>query len=90
MTQLRGGDLMKHKDGYWLIKITPEAGTVKGGKARTVPLHEHLIEQGFVEFVNKAGNGPLFYDAAAQRAKTVDVTDPKKAPWVKSREKLAD
>lgn len=90
MTQLRGADLTKHKDGYWLIKITPEAGTVKGGKARTVPLHEHLIEQGFVEFVKKAGSGPLFYDPAAQRAKTIDITDPKKAPWVKAREKLAD
>ncbi|BCB20064.1 tyrosine-type recombinase/integrase [Bosea sp. ANAM02] len=90
MTQLRGGDLTRHKDGYWLVKITPEAGAVKGGKARTVPLHEHLIEQGFVDFVRKAGSGPLFYDPAAQRAKTVDVTDPKKAPWVKSREKLAD
>ncbi|WP_336813344.1 hypothetical protein [Bosea sp. MMO-172] len=36
MTQLRGDDVKRHKDGFWLIRITPEAGTVKGGKARTV------------------------------------------------------
>lgn len=89
MTQLRGSDVKQHKHGFWLIGITPEAGTVKGQKARVVPIHSHLIEQGFVDFVKRAGNGPLFYDPAAQRAKTIDATDPKKAPWVKSREKLA-
>ena len=34
----------------------------KTGKARTVPLHDHLIEQGFVEFAQARGRGPLFYD----------------------------
>jgi integrase len=90
MTQLRGDDVKQHKHGFWFIRITPEAGTVKGGSARTVPVHEHLVEQGFAAFVKKAGSGPLFYDPAAQRAKTTEATDPKKAPWVKAREKLAD
>ena len=26
-----------------------------------VPLHEHLIAQGFLKFVAKHGAGPLFY-----------------------------
>jgi hypothetical protein len=48
ITQLRGKDVVKH-EGVWAIQITPEAGTVKTGKPRTIPLHEHLIEQGFIE-----------------------------------------
>ncbi|MCY1644596.1 tyrosine-type recombinase/integrase [Methylorubrum sp. SL192] len=34
----------------------------KTGEPRTVPLHAHLLEQGFVEFVNARSPGPLFYD----------------------------
>jgi hypothetical protein len=45
ITQLRAEDIQQHRDGLWTLRITPEAGTVKTGKARTVPLHEHLIEQ---------------------------------------------
>jgi site-specific recombinase XerD len=33
------------------IVITPDAGTVKTGKARVVPINEHLIEQGFLGYV---------------------------------------
>jgi integrase len=63
-TQLRGEDIAQHSEGFWTMRITPEAGDVKGNTARTVPLHEHLIEQGFVTFAKaKAkGKGPLFYD----------------------------
>jgi integrase len=38
MTQLRKQDIVE-QDGIWAVRITPEAGTVKGGEARTVPLH---------------------------------------------------
>src|SRR5262249_49909565 len=44
ITQLRAEDVKQH-EGTWVIKITPEAGTVKAGKPRTAPLHEHLIAQ---------------------------------------------
>ena len=47
----------------WVMRITPDAGPVKGGKARDVVLHPHLIEQGFVDFVKAHKEpGPLFYD----------------------------
>lgn len=59
MCQLRKQDL-KQKDGIWVVHITPEAGTVKTNEARDVPLHSHLIEQGFLEFVHKAKAGPIF------------------------------
>ncbi|MGH6770670.1 MAG: hypothetical protein ACRECO_16800 [Xanthobacteraceae bacterium] len=50
MTQLRGRDVVK-RDGIDALNITPEAGTVKGGAARVVPIHQHLIAQGFLKFV---------------------------------------
>ncbi|MBP2497015.1 MULTISPECIES: tyrosine-type recombinase/integrase [Methylobacterium] len=34
----------------------------KTGQPRTVPLHPHLIEQGFLAFVATRPEGPLFYD----------------------------
>ena len=48
---------MIERDGIHAVRITPEAGTVKGGKARVVPLHEHLIAQGFLKFVGGSGQG---------------------------------
>lgn len=61
MTQLRGQDVQQI-EGVWTISITPAAGRVKGNKARTVPIHEHLIEQGFLDVVEANGDGPLFYN----------------------------
>lgn len=57
--QLRKKDVQK-REGYWAITITPEAVTVKGKHARIVPIHEHLIALGFLTFVEKAAEGPLF------------------------------
>jgi integrase len=88
ITQLRGVDVTG-KDGAWAIKISPEAGTTKTGKTRVVPLHEHLIEQGFVEFVKASGKGPLFYTAAAGPAAPDDPTNPRKPRYVKAREYVA-
>jgi integrase len=59
MVQLRKEDIRK-KDGHWVLSITPEAGTVKAGGVREVPLHDHLLEMGFQEFVSQAPDGHLF------------------------------
>lgn len=59
MAQLRGQDVFE-KAGRWVLAITPEAGTVKGGEYREVPLHEHLVDQGFPEFARASGEGYLF------------------------------
>lgn len=59
IAQLRKQDLHKTGD-HWSIIITPEAGTVKGNEPRTVPLHPHLVESGFVAFVQAAPEGHLF------------------------------
>nr|WP_049961972.1 hypothetical protein [Methylobacterium sp. B34] len=89
VTQLRAEDFTRHKAGFWVMRISPEAGTVKGGQARTVPLHEHLIGLGLIEFVESVGSGPLFYDPDGQRVTRDDPTNPVRAPWVKQRDKLA-
>lgn len=61
ITQLRVEDVSQ-RDGIWTINITPEAGAVKTDEARLVPLHEHLVAQGFVEAARAKANGPLFYN----------------------------
>jgi integrase len=90
ITQLRGQEFVK-REGHWAIQITPEAGTVKTHEARAVPLHEHLIDQGFVDFVRTKGDGPLFYNEDTPlRAATTDPTNPRRARSVKTRERIGN
>jgi integrase len=88
LTQLRGIDIVE-RDGIHGMKISPDAGTTKSGRARTVPLHEHLIEQGFLAFVKANGKGPLFYNEPKQLAASNDPTNPRKPRYVKTREHVA-
>ena len=88
LTQLRGVDIVE-QGGVHAMKISPEAGTTKTGTARMVPLHEHLIEQGFLAFVKANGKGPLFYNEPTQPAASDDPTNPRKPRFVKARENVA-
>jgi integrase len=88
IAQLRGSDVIG-QEGVSAIKITPDAGTVKTRKPRTVPLHEHLIKQGFLEFAKEGGRGPLFYKELKGSHVESDPTNPKKPRSVKAREHLA-
>jgi integrase len=90
ITQLRKADVIK-RGGIHALKITPEAGTVKSARARVVPLHQHLLKQGFLRFVEKRGDGPLFY--APRTTTTAAAEDPlkrKKAPAAQVRQRLAE
>ncbi|WFU49026.1 hypothetical protein [Sinorhizobium terangae] len=90
MTQLQGSHVYE-QDGIWIINITPEGGgTVKGASFRKVPIHEHLIALGFLDFVKETGTGPLFYDPADHRAESKDPTKPVRPPYVITRQKLAE
>ncbi|MDW4548827.1 DUF6538 domain-containing protein [Defluviimonas sp. D31] len=60
ITQLRKEDVRQEGD-RWIIRITPDAGTVKAGGYRDVPLHRQIIEEGFIDFVKAAKPGPLFH-----------------------------
>ncbi|MDR7102309.1 tyrosine-type recombinase/integrase [Croceicoccus sp. BE223] len=61
MTQLRAMDVQQ-EGGIWFVLISPEAdGGVKTGEARKVPLHPHLIDQGFIDLARSGDPTPLFY-----------------------------
>jgi integrase len=87
ITQLRGADVIE-RSGIYGLRITPEAGTVKSAEARVVPLHEHLLAQGFLAFVKQRGKGPLFYQERTTSAET-DPTKLKKPPSAQVRQRLA-
>ena len=76
IAQLRAEDIVE-VGGVWAFRIKPEAGTQKKGEARTVPVHEHLVAQGFLEFVKAVEKGPLFYDPrSARKIERSDPTNP--------------
>lgn len=88
VTQLRKQDVFE-RDGAWVMRITPEAGTVKTKTYRLVPIHSHLIEQGFASFAKSQPDGPLFYDPARRRTDTAinrqaNSLGSKVAAWVRS------
>lgn len=59
IAQLRRKDVFE-KARRWVVAISPEAVTVKGGEYREVPLHPHLVELGFPDFAQSAPEGFLF------------------------------
>lgn len=81
--QLRRKDVVRTEDGpggeeRWAIVITPEAGTVKTNEARTVPLHPHLVDLGFIEFATKIAKlkSPQGHLFIRPNPKTGDVRGP--------------
>jgi integrase len=87
ITQLRGIDVIQRGD-FYAMRLTPEAGSIKTSEARTVPLHEHLIAQGFIEFVRVQGDGPLFYNIREALMGEVDPLNPERSPSIKTRGRL--
>ena len=89
ITQLRKEDV-ETVSGVPCIRITPEAGSVKTGEYRRVPLHPQLVREGFLEFVRGCPAGPLFCgDADAENVskrvgrwvrETVGIKDPRVQP----------
>lgn len=76
ITQLRGVDI-EQRGRFYVMKLTPEAGTIKTGQTRVVPIHPHLIEQGFLDMVRSVGKGALFYnDRTPQRVRKHDPLKP--------------
>lgn len=67
---------MQSRDGICFIRITPEAGSVKTGEFRYVPLHRQVIDEGFLTFVEAARPGPLFFKTDPLRK---SATHPSKA-----------
>ncbi|HWA18919.1 MAG TPA: DUF6538 domain-containing protein [Devosia sp.] len=72
----------------WCMLVTPEAGTVKNRKARVVPIHPQVIEQGFLAYVDKRKGRPLFYDPELARKpdshhRQADKVGERLAAWVR-------
>lgn len=72
IAQLRKEDVRQERD-LWVIRITPEAGTVKTDEARDVVLHPHVVEKGFPAFVAGSKPGHLF---VTPHKRTGDVLGP--------------
>ncbi|WCR09590.1 site-specific integrase [Paracoccus stylophorae] len=60
MAQLRKEDVRQEGD-RWVVRITPDAGSVKAGGYRDVPLHRQVVALGFADFIRSASAGPLFH-----------------------------
>lgn len=59
VAQLRKEDVL-FEDGRWIMRFTPDAGTIKTGEYRDVVMHPHLVDMGFPDFVRQSTPGHLF------------------------------
>jgi integrase len=73
ITQLRKQDF-RVDGGMHVVRITPAAGTVKAGGYRDVPLHDQIIDSGFLQFLGSAPQGPLFYPLKPGKSARVGAT----------------
>jgi integrase len=89
LCHLRGRDIWI-EDGVPVMHLWK----AKGGIPRKVPIHAHLVEQGFLEFVRSYGGKPLFYDEARHRkgAQTdpAEIRAQQLAIWVRDAAGLKD
>ncbi|MGY3123597.1 integrase [Bradyrhizobium sp. S3.14.4] len=89
ITQLRGKDIQE-RDSVHVMVLTPEAGTMKTGETRVVPLHTHLIAQGFIDFVSQMGKGALFYNDKTPQRVSADPLKPSRSRAETARAKLGE
>lgn len=82
LTSLEVEDV-REEQGTWIMFFDQ----TKTAQARSVPIHGHLIEQGFIEFVREVGSGALFYDvtkhASGTRTPPWEIRSRKVADWVR-------
>jgi integrase len=88
ITQLRKQDVFV-QEGIHGLRFTPEAGSIKTGNTRVVPLHEHVIAQGFLEFIERHADGPLFYNPSRNTKLSDDPLKASKPPAAQMRQRLA-
>jgi integrase len=86
LTPMTAADIVK-RDGIWMIRI--RGANNKTRTYRQVPLHGHLIEQGFLDYAKSRGKRPLFYDPGRSRGGKDSNPHHKKvaeriAEWVRS------
>jgi integrase len=74
--------------GEWLAEVEGRIAA-KGNVARFVPLHQHLVAQGFLKFVAQHRDGPLFYNPDRSALEN-DPIKRKKPRYAQVRQRLAD
>lgn len=84
LCQLRRQDFVM-VDGIKCLALLPDAGTIKTGKFRSVPIHPHLLEQGIWEFAMGEPVGPLFYDAQLHSQRPWENARAFLSEWVRLR-----
>jgi integrase len=91
LTQLRAEDVQS-RDGIFYLRLTPEAGTIKSGIFRDVPLHSHLISLGFLDFVATVKAGPLFYRDTDRKGRALPARTVAEriGKWIRSLKIAAD
>ncbi|MCK0149390.1 site-specific integrase [Marivita sp. S6314] len=92
ITQLRKEDLTV-LNGIPQITITPEAGSVKAGIYRDVPVHPHLQEIGLLDFIRSAKSGYLFHTGSSTPAEALKRSGnarDKIAVWVRESAGITD
>jgi integrase len=87
LTGLKKEDIQE-EGGTWVMHFHK----TKTGQPRTVPLHEHLIEMGFIDFVRSRKSGPLFYDPKRSTGKAMTPQSEQRAiklaDWVRRETNL--
>lgn len=84
--QLRTEDLIfETVDGQQVpcLRITPEAGTVKTGRFRVVPVHPQLQEMGLVQMIKELPKGPVFLTPGGDPAAKARGASGKVGEWVR-------
>lgn len=81
---------LRKEDLYWegnipCVRITPEAGSVKSGHFRVVPLHPQLVSEGLVDFINGQASGPLFHGNGTKSSsrRTAEYIGQRVGQWVR-------
>ena len=97
--QLRTDDLLfETVDGKCIpcLRITPEAGSVKTGSYRMVPVHPQLQDMGLIDLFQSLPAGPVFYNLSPRRGKPADPVEraqnagAKVGTWVREDVKITD
>lgn len=87
--QLRTEDFFE-QHGIPCLRITPEAGSVKTGNFRIVPIHPQLLDMGLLQMVRGLPEGPLFYSLRPRRGLEADPVERAQNAGAKVREWIRD
>ena len=85
------GNRVKEVDGVWVMSIKPaeDGGRLKNPwSERDTPLHQAVIDEGFLDFVRERGPGPLFYGRSSgdpNRKHASKGVNNRVADWIRSQ-----